>query len=237
MKTRPKVLLLIAALLFSAALSIPLQIMLLYEHPISELFLVLEKMSVWNWLVVASCLFCGFKALNAAPMIKWIAPASIAMVALNNWMVVSVGQDFSRIQGMLALVAFAKIHALWMHPLARQALSKPQLRWWLIAPRKKINASIVLRTPFGECLTAKLYNLSSTGIFVQFANGDSELISRLKAGQIVDLRILSGPLRQVNCGAEVARIASAKGAHPAGIGLRFVRCPHDARKEIERLAA
>jgi len=235
MNRRPRILYLIAFLVMAAALSIPVQVFFLEEHNLSEWALVLQKISIFNWFVMAACGLSALLTINASPALRWAVPLSLVAVAWNNWIVVRLGADYNWVQALVAFALFAKIHGLWLHPAARKVLLKPRERWWLTPTRKKVRASIVLRTQFGECLTARLYNLSRTGIFVQFAMGDRELLSSLKEGQHVDIRILSGPLRQVQCEAEVARISGAKGVHPAGIGLRFVRCEGAARKEIAQL--
>src|SRR6185437_12780724 len=106
MKTKPKHLNLIATLVLAAAVALPVQIMILYGNPPTEIAAIAAKLSPLNWMILFACPVVAVLVYRASPLLWAAAPALGALVVYNNWFVSHVGTDYSPWMTTLASIAF-----------------------------------------------------------------------------------------------------------------------------------
>jgi hypothetical protein len=241
MRTRPKIFVFLSTTFILVGLSVPVQAYLLYGHGLGESAAALHKLTILNWAVALSCVACGLLAWNASPGIKLAAPVSLVAVLWNNWVVASVGHDFSRTEVVLGLVLFAALHALWFLKPSLLVLKDPAKRWWITPRRKRIAATTLVQTWLGESFTTQTFDISRNGVFLELGSNDTRdsvpmrVLKNLQSGRHLTLKIMLSPFRTIRCDAEVVRVCSATSSHPAGVGLKFVSFYGLARQEIRKL--
>src|SRR5665213_4610446 len=95
MRRRPMWFILLALAFFGVAISLPLQIMMIYGHGLSEISAVFDKLTLLNWLVLCGTLICSGLVWRASPYLRYAVPLLIALVAINNFFVGYYATDFS----------------------------------------------------------------------------------------------------------------------------------------------
>lgn len=247
MRTRPKKLVLFAALLFGIALALPIQIMLMYGHPPHEIIPVLAKLSPLNWAIVLLAPLTAVLFYQASSGLVVAVPMLVAAVGYNNYLVATIGTDYTPIVAWLSTVLFmAGLSSIFTRDV-RELVLNPRRRWWLTPERKRKEIAIrmkLLVKDFGRKDLAaakefytKTYDISEGGAFIPFycdptpPSGDQ---SRVKVQSLAalhrDIRIgtqvyvclpLDG-MKLIQCRAEVVRSAPPRGAYPGGVGIRFL---------------
>jgi len=226
MKSRPGPLLLLSISLLGVGLSFPVQIAYLYEHDFSELFLIFEKLTILNCLIIGFCFLNAALVYNAHPHSVLMSFVLFFIVFMNNWWVAYRGFDYSYTQAALGVVGFLGMHALMLWPSARLVLSYPYQRWWLQADRKKVSLKMTVNPWVGKGFISESFDLSETGTFVKLDYQKAR--ECFENTQHVQLKFNLGTLRQVRCGAELVRVSPQKGQYPEGIGLRFTEISEEA---------
>ncbi len=243
MRERPLPLILLSCFLLGCAISIPIQIGLLYGHGVTELPQLTLKISVANWLFILLCTFNAILLIEAHSLLKLSIPTLIAVTAWNNWFVAEYGQDYTHATTMYATLGFLAFHGLMFHPKALKVLLHPQNRWWRIPVRKQIPLDVTLFPFRGPQLKLQVYDISEGGTFIPQKNiqdaiedhvGQNDSLrknSDLKIGQRVQLKFKLGQLHMVSCTAKIVRKSAAKGDYPEGYGL----CFEDLSKQDQRV--
>ena len=244
MKIRPEPLTGLALIMVAVAISLPIQIMVLYGHPPSEFLLAIHKMPITNTLVIGTSLLSALLAWRASSLLKFALPLNILMVGWNNWLVErSSLNEFPSGIAIASFIAFLGVHSLCLHPQALRVLKDPTLRWWLTPRRKNVRVPIFIQTWMGETIKAYTLDISDDGLFVPF--GLRELNQHpksfkplLEIGRRVDLNIVLNPLNTIHCEAEIVRSSmTAEGIYPAGVGFRILRYHGQAKDELKKLLA
>lgn len=257
MRTKPKHLNLLAAVILAAALSLPLQIMLLYGHPPTEVTAIAAKLTPLNWLILLFCPVVSYLVYRASPLLVAAAPALAGLVVYNNYFVGQVGTDYSPVLTGTASVAFCCALGAIFTSDVRKIIMNPKLRWWLIPERKTLEIPVRLRVLNGRYKSGReefytiTFDISESGLFIPFGRerGNARdlrpltLVSSDPRSETFSMRNLGvgtqcyiclnlGELAFIHCRAEVVRVAPVAGRYPAGVGLRFLGLTGQERRMI-----
>jgi hypothetical protein len=206
-------------MLLGAATSLPLQIMFLYAHDVSEVPLALNKLSFTNWALMLLLPVLSFTSWKANRSFFWLAPLGSMVVVLNNYFVASYGMDYAPemvVMGGFLFGAFTLLPLLSIQ--FRSLLKNPNLRWWQPAPRMQSTKPVELYV--GDHLVAetKSFDISKSGIFIE---SPDDWFYGLNNGTTVRLAIKDKSLNPIIVSAQIVRSENAKGHYPCGMGLRF----------------
>lgn len=228
MHRRPKTLWLVSSGLAATGLSLPLQVFWIYENDWDEIFSVLEKLTLPNWMVVVGSLLCASLVARASSWTRVALPLLIALVAVNNAIVGYYSINYSPLVANLATVGFLALNLPLLRPSVRAVFGESRRRWWKMAPRKRVSIPILLDSR-AVTLRAETFDVSSTGAFIPWPMLDS-----MKSDLPIRVCMTLGEYRQLRCHARVVRRDCAKGRYPAGIGIQFEGLAWRQRMELQR---
>ncbi|MGE4131522.1 MAG: PilZ domain-containing protein [Bdellovibrionales bacterium] len=221
MKSRPKTLVLLALINFAVALSLPIQIMVIYGHGLAEWPQVLDKLTILNWGVMAFTLANGVLIYMAAPIALLMAPLALIMVGLNNYFVGLYATDYTPFQAGFAFFTFSFCHWPLVAGRNMNLFANPTLRWWRVSPRKQIHLPISLGDSRQWVFDAQTYDVSETGAFVPLDGESLTEYMGLDHQKDFRVRLNLGDSQYVTCQAQIVRRATARGQYPAGLGIQF----------------
>ncbi len=220
MKNRPIGLTILTFFLIAVAISIPLQIAFMYNHGISDITLILHKITALNWVVIVLCLTGALTTWEAAPEFKLIIPLAIISVAINNYYVAKWGIDYSAGASFLAFISFLFTVSILMTGKSWEALTNPGLQWWKIPTRIKKSIPVFIEISENNNVLVRTFDISLTGAFLKSLPPDI-LEEKIRKGQNLKLHIGIGD-EQVTIEGTIARKAIHEtGVYPAGIGVQF----------------
>lgn len=219
MMVKPKIVYLMSLMLVAITISMPLQIAWLYQHSLSELGSILQKISLANTLSMILMLTTAYLLIHISPYLKFVAPLTIICLAWNNYLVGNYGQDFQMSQTMVGTGLFAGLFVPLFRKDIRLILSQPQRRWWRRAQRYQKNIDVILNPYVGHTLQAHTFDLSESGAFIPFENKSLDEIP--KVGERLKISLHIDTLRKIKCEAVVVRVVEPRGTYPKGIGVRF----------------
>jgi hypothetical protein len=247
MKTKPKHLNVLAAVILATALSLPLQIMLMYGHPPTEIAAIAAKLTPLNWMILFFCPMVAVLVYRASPLLVAAAPLLAGLVVYNNWFVGQVGINYSPWVTTAASVAFVGSLAAIFTSDVRKVLMNPKLRWWLTPERASIEVPVRLRVLNGRYKSGReefytiTFDISETGAFIPFGRergnvrelrpvnvpsiepaGEAFTMRNLTPGTQCYVCLNLGELAFIHCRAEVVRVANQHGKYPSGVGIRFL---------------
>lgn len=215
MKSRPWTMTLFAFLHGAIAMGIPLQIMWLYDHHIiHDLAMIWHKIGALNLVVMTTSLINAVLFWRASKYVLYSMPLSFFLMALNNYYVSSLGEDFTITQTAFATLLFIFSHFLLLHHKSAQLFWSQDLRWWLCSKRYPFGLPIMIQTSKGERIESHTFDISETGAFLKVN------LEELLKGEEITLEI-PGATGPYIFKAEIVRKAAPKGHYPAGIGVRF----------------
>lgn len=229
---RPKALVALSVFLIGVAVGYPVQIMLLYEHGLSEIGAVLAKVTPMNWLVMMGSVVCAVLAYRASPRLWTAYPILSIVVAWNNMLVSELGDDYSPFTTAMATLGFAGIGGLLFTADAWELMRHPEKRWWLRPVRKQISAPVFIIPQQGESFRAETFDVSNSGAFVRVTNRD--IFSAIKAGDKISLRMTVGALTVLRCEAQIVRRDTARGCYPDGLGIQFRGMKRSDARELRK---
>ncbi|MGE0616313.1 MAG: PilZ domain-containing protein [Bacteriovoracia bacterium] len=234
MKRKPKIFLFMSAVFAAVGLSLPLQVMLAFGHPPTELTEILAKLTPMNWIVMSVSFANALLAYHASPALKYAGPLFVFVVGWNNWLVSEYfaltsdpAEDPRWLWAFIStLLAALSVCALFLRD-AGLALLEPTLRWWRISPRKLLAVAAHVRQVTGPSINTRTYDVSKSGAFFAFEEGVDENRRQVSLGQIqvgsrCSVRLALDQLRTIQCAAEVVRKAEPNGKYPGGFAVRFV---------------
>jgi len=235
MKRRPVALTLLALLVFGIAISFPVQIMIRFGIPPTELAAIADKLAPLNWFtMIIGLVFAGL-VFRASAMARILAPVFLILIAWNNWLVASMDDYVSSDIILLgtAIVFMATMSLL--HPEIRRLFSNPALRWWLTPPRKQIAIPARIRpTQGGSEILAHTFDLSEEGVFIRVENWAASPVRSLSVGSHCAVSLDLEPDRTVHGIARVVRRADAAGRYPAGFAVFFEGFESDDRSRLKK---
>lgn len=215
MKTRPWPLTFFALLHALIALSLPMQIIWLYgHHPWHEAMMIWHKLTWTNLcLIGASLLNCAL-FWRGSRYVLYSMPVSFLIVAVNNYYVSHLGDDFTSMQTSVATLLYIFPHFLLLYHKSAQVFWNPALRWWLCPKRYPFGVPVTVQTSTGQRISTHTFDISETGAFLKIN------LDELESGEEISVEIPSetGPYVFK---AQIVRKTAPKGHYPAGIGVRF----------------
>lgn len=232
MKHRPYFFHIMAAFFGLVAVSMPLQMVFLYHHySLFDLELVFQKLTPMNYLVMMACVFNAYLAYRVDRILLFSLPATIVLVAYNNYIVGQYGFDYQLKTTLVASILFSTVCLGFLHPQYLRILLNPQLRWWLPKIRVRHQIPVFLQTPTSDNITRlKSFDFSESGMFL---TGGENNIDRFAPGDFVDVEFKFNDLKTIKCRAEIVRKNQNSGAYPIGLGLRFTNMENGVKKLIK----
>lgn len=233
MVKKPRLFLFISFALACIMVSFPLQVVMLYDHGLSELLHVFRKISFLNLMVMSLLGYTSYLAYHASPYLKYVAPVTIVAVLWNNLVTGSYATDFSMAASCLATLGFSLLFTPLFHKKARFILADGKNRWWFQSRRHKRQVTMTLNPYVGDTLLAQTFDISKTGAFVHVDQADGTVPD---VGETLRISLNVGGMRNVRCEAKIVRINEddKAGAYPKGVGIEFKGMDKQARKDLER---
>jgi hypothetical protein len=242
MKTRPKALSILAASVMSIAISLPLQIMFLYDHTPFELQAIFAKLAPLNWMILALAPITAWLLLKASFWLVLTAPLFAVLILYNNWFVAEIGTSYSPISIGFATGMFLIGFSSLLSKGIREIILNPQRRWWLTPKRHraKLPVKMKLLTERGlREVELSTFDISEGGAFlISPQPEDKEIIhqNQVAVGMRCYLQlVLHSDSNPLSCRAEVIRMAGPRGDYPPGIGIRFLGMGWRERQALKKL--
>ncbi len=231
MKKKPFAFDLLTALFVGIVVAFPVQIMFLYEHYPWDVLPIMAKLSILNWLVIASCLFAAYLSHHADPKLRWFLPIMTLLVAWNNLIVGYVGLDYSSSMTFLGTLAFSSLNGIFMIPSVQAALGQPKNRWWQIPARFRVKVPVFVNPMRGgEGFYTDTFDLSTGGTFIPLKPNQAQ---GFDTGEMLSLSFTLGTFRSLRCNAMVVRNHDAKGNYPQGMGIKFMDLSRRQRESLQ----
>ncbi len=241
MKIKPMSLKILTVFFLAITISMPIQIMVLYQHSIFELSAALAKLTPLNWMVMVTSMVAAWLSFSVSPLSWVVIPFLCILVVQNNWLVAEIGTDYSAFQAGLAsgLFLICSVSPLLL-PQNRLIFGNPKLRWWLTPSRKKItlpvsmNLSKIRGNSYTE-LKSRTFDISETGAFVMFENFENSK-TLPEVGSRFTVVLGKNPIR---CEVEVVRVnvynqdEEQRPNYPTGIGVKFKNLNASDRHKIK----
>jgi hypothetical protein len=251
MINKPKYLNFLAGAILFAALSLPLQLMVLYGNPPTEIAAIAAKLSPLNWLLLLICPIVAALVYRASRFILIAVPALATLVVYNNWFVGQISTDYPAwITTIASIMACTALAAVFTDDV-RRLLAKPELRWWLTPKRTAVEVTLRLRVLSGRFKTGReefytiTFDISESGAFIPFGRERGTVRELRPVGATVENRVPDGTLNGltmqnlatgtqcyicmnfrevafVHCRAEVVRVQNPSGRYPGGVGIKFL---------------
>lgn len=225
MRTKPIIFNILWLFFLATAISLPLQVIVLYEHDFMSLYewkSVFMKLTPLNWLVMITTVVNGILCFNASTYIKYTIPASILLVAVNNFFVGAWGVDFNLLLTWCATLFYGVISYSYVYAHGLEAIENPEKQWWKIPQRVQKSYPVWIEWQGKRKLLAKTFDISKTGAFISTISQSSKVIpSEVKIGENVRL-ILGTSEGDLALGATIVRKEDkARGHYPVGLGVHF----------------
>lgn len=224
MKKRPLIFNFYTLFFLSVAVSFPVQIMSLYGHGPTEASMIINKMSYLNWSVVAVCVLNALCSYNGHWLLKFSLPISFFTVALNNFFVSRLAQDFSPMATTFATLAFGITSTYLFFSEEKSLLNDQNSRWWLAPKRFQRNLPVWVQGPLGSPLLSKTFDISKSGAFLShptLAMMNQGMTKPINEGDKISLTLGLSGQKEFSCDAEVVRLCEPNGSYPGGIGIKF----------------
>ncbi len=209
--------LLAAALLLNTG-AMPLQILVLYGHPLAEWPAIWAKLTDCNRAVM---LFSPLAALGAFRVCRWGWWAVLALLTtalVNNALLLPFPTAMPRPAVLLSGALVLGIGAWLLRPANVRLFWERRLQWWKTPPRHAADAPVEFVRGTEAPGQARLVNISRSGAFMAAED------CCLAAGDLVALTIHL-ERRVIRCLGTVVRQVGECTAQPAGYGLRFQAVP------------
>lgn len=231
MRSRPKILSILSFVYVLIAVSLPVQVMVLYEYPLSEITEAMNLLTWANWLVIFGTMICAVAIYRASGLARIAIPVLVAVVAFNNFVVGRVATDYSQATATFATLFFVALNLPLLLAPVRRLFGHPELHWWRTSPRLAVNLPLFIGDD--THLKAETFDISETGMFiVDTEKQELTLAGPLKINEIVLVHLYLGDAVSVSCKGRVVRQATAQGKYPAGYGLQFVDLPRAQRRQL-----
>jgi len=225
MRTKPIIFNILWLFFLATAISLPLQVLFLYEHDFMSFYewkSVFMKLTPLNWLVMITTIVNGILCFKASTYIKYTIPASIFFVAINNFFVGAWGVDFNLLLTWSATLFYGIISYSYVYAHGLEAIENPERQWWKIPQRTQKSYPVWIEWQGKRKLLAKTFDISKTGAFISTISQSSKLIpAEVKIGESVRL-ILGTSEGDLSLGATIVRKEEqARGNYPVGLGVHF----------------
>lgn len=226
MKNKPVIFNFLSIIYFLIAISIPIQIMIIYGHHLASYELIYHKLSLFNMIVMVLSLYNSFALYHAKKSLRYSIPLNILFIIVNNYFVSFVGVDYSSSQTLLASFSIISVSSFLFFSSSKKIISNPDLIWWKWARRTEKSLPVTIMLKDQELYTTNTFDLSRTGAYLQYAsqndNKPSVTTTKILKGETLEF-IIGEPdsKNRLTCKAKVVRKAESSGTYPDGIGICF----------------
>lgn len=228
MQRRPLILIGLSSVLVAVAISMPVQVMLLYGHPLNELGAAAAKLTVFNWLVIVGALTSAYLVADASTHSRRAMGVLTGIVAVNNYFVGYYALDFSPLVASLGTLAFGSLNYPLYREEIRQLMNHPHRRWWIRSERHRLAIPVIVGGPRQTPMKVQSFDLSESGIFIPLDE------PQLNVNDSITLRLSFGTFARVRCEGRVVRRSEARGIYPAGVGVEFTGLDWRVKRELRR---
>jgi hypothetical protein len=237
MRQRPKEFVFLALMLLIIAASLPIQVMLLYQHTPLEFGDTAAKLAPLNWIVMLLALANAYLVYAASPWVMLSAPLFIASVTWNNYLVADAALNFSPVTAVFAILGTIALHSALLTEKARKILRNPTLRWWRSVTRNQVSVRALVCPVMGCELQSSTFDISLGGAFISSAPtnwkpSQSAPHRTIEVGSRCSIRLMLDQFRVVTCNAEVVRQTAPRGHYPGGFAVRFVNLDPRQKKML-----
>lgn len=230
MRTRPIALIFFSVYMTAVAISLPLQAA--YIEDFENTFRNLTNLNI---LIMILCTLSAVAAFNAYKTLRYLLPITAVTIVFNNWWVGYVGFHFNATETLMASLGFLGLSSVLLEKNAFRVLANPNLKWWNVAIRAKIEIPVSLIQPqCGQLLVKKSFDISESGFFIQGLQQNE--IERLNLGQKINVCLHFSRILKIRCEAKVVRKCSERGSYPSGVGLQFEKIDSQFRSALKRLS-
>jgi len=224
-KEKPILFPLLALFFIGVAVSIPVQIALLYEHDLSSLqdwSAILIKITPLNWFVMLVCAINAFLAFRVSQALKYFIPLGVVATAMNNFVVALWGTDYSHLQASSATLGYIFVSYSYIFSSSYEALKNPKIQWWKIPPRYKQNLPVWIESRGKRKVLTTTFDISQSGTFLAAMNQyTNNLMNDLHVGEHINLYISTEKGDLKLRGTVVRKEYQSHGSYPQGMGVKF----------------
>ncbi len=229
MKIKPLIFNIYAFVFIAIAVSIPLQVMFLYGHSLTDFSAMWSKLTVFNLLVMSSCFLNAYFSFTAQDEIKWSFPLSIGFVCLNNSIVLVYGNDFEAATVILSTFAYILMTTYFILSHETNVINSPAAQWWKTALRYKAPLPTKVSSTDIPINLGETYDISRTGAFISYSTpGQKDIFN---CGEAFTFNIGD----DLELKAKVVRKSMAVGRYPEGMGVQFIELGVGERIQLEKL--
>ena len=237
MKSKPFIFNLISVFLLLVVVSIPLQIILQTELTLINYKILINQISMFNWIIIFTCLITSVYSFYGDAKVITSSLLLLASVILNNYFVFTFSTNMHwSLPVISTALAFLSIFAICSNRNFLYTVKNQNKRWWLIPNRHKKVLPIWIQINEDKCLLARTYDVSTSGAFISSISGIQNFLEKgLSVGNKV--RVLIGDKDDIEfqCDASIIRKTQATGIYPSGIGLHFERIPIRERLALNKI--
>ncbi|MBT3236194.1 MAG: hypothetical protein HN353_09620 [Bdellovibrionales bacterium] len=221
MRERPLIFTILSLAYLGIALSIPIQIAIIYGHGINEWQAIMNKITYLNWAVISTSLINATLSYHAHRYLRLAIPISIIIVALNNTLVGMFGVDFQLQTTIMSTLLFIGLSGTIYCLDAKNVLYDQSLRWWKSPVRHRQSIPIFLESEDGQQIGAafETFDISTSGLFAQGIN--DQHFTQMELGGQVKITLLGKSGSQIELCSKVVRKSDSFGQYPAGVGVEF----------------
>lgn len=203
----------ILALIFILiGVSLPLQMMMLYEHGLGEVHLAINKLTLLNKVIMFLCFASAYYTFKASRMVFLTIPLNIVAVFVNNYYVAKYGQHFLPGITFVASLSFLMLPAMLLFSRPWLVLMHPERQWW--RHEQRFNIQLPIKFLAGPVEMLKSVDVSASGMFLSCAQ------SLFEQGALVQVAVPIGN-QNLSLQAKVVRKADSSGKYPEGVGFEF----------------
>jgi len=218
MKTKPLIFNIYALLFLAIAISIPVQVSMIYGHGTAELGPIYNKMTIFNILVIAVSLYNFYYCFTASDNVKWSFPLAIGVICFNNSIVLVYGNDFESYTVILATILFMVMSAYFLLTHDTDVINHPENHWWRVPRRFSLKERVTLHQSGRHIDLGETFDISTSGAFIPYTMDDK--YNLFSGNEVIDFSF--GDEAPIHCRAKIVRKTCAKGIYPDGIGIQFV---------------
>ncbi|EPZ51244.1 type IV pilus assembly protein PilZ [Bacteriovorax sp. BAL6_X] len=229
MKIKPLIFNIYAFVFIAIAVSIPIQVMFLYGHGATDIGAIWSKMTVFNFMVMASCFLNAYFSFTAQDDIKWSFPLSIGFVCLNNSIVLVYGNDFEAASVILSTFAYILMTSYFILSHETNVINSPAAQWWKTAIRYQAPLPTKVSSTDIPINLGETFDISRTGAYISYNTPTQKDI--FNCGDTFTFNIGT----DLELKAKVVRKSNAVGRYPEGMGVQFVELGVAERLQLEKL--
>lgn len=227
MKTKPIYLNSVALFLTLVAISLPIQILFIFDYSLKDWIETFQHLTLFNWLIMISSLMTAFFLQRGHRYAIAFSTVSLCVVFSNNLIVGVFGSDFTVSQSLLGAVFFSlPLIPVYFNPL-RETLMNSKQQWWRTAPRysKKLDVHIWSFNGNGA-VNAKTINVSRTGALLEIPTG-TPLHYRIPMALYVN------EITPIHCEAKIIRHLANRDENIDHVGIEFLPLDREQTEILE----